>query len=174
MGRAIGAVVPIEFNVKGYHYYGKKKVDEAFHNRLLDFYDIVKESTEDDWEASFKIKEDILIKNYRDFLLEFYDLIGEDFYKKSEIPRESEKLYLNDINSFYDVFSKYDVACIPRMRDGYYASVCGCNCTKSWCFYMGSYKAWVEVYTTFMHFERILAKTMENPLAKITKFCECG
>jgi hypothetical protein len=170
MGRGIGAVVPIEFRVKKYHYYEKK----LFNNSLLDFYDVVKEPTESGRDASFKIKEDILIKNYKDFLLEFYDLIGEDFYEESRIPHESTKLYLNDMDSFYDVFSTHDTASVPRIQGRYYASICGCDCTLCWCFYMGSYKAWLEEFSTFTHFERILSKTMQNPLAKIVKFCECG
>jgi hypothetical protein len=70
-----------------------------------------------------------------------------------------------------------------RKRDGYtlytydspYAfSILGGVCEDYWLFYNGSHKAFLETFCTFLHFERILAKTMKNPLAKSIKFGEFG
>ena len=48
--------------------------------------------------------------------------------------------------------------------------VSGCRCQSYWMFYMGSYKAILEEYATLLHFEKILAKAMNNPLARAVKF----
>jgi hypothetical protein len=49
-------------------------------------------------------------------------------------------------------------------------SFLGGESEKYWLFYIGSYKAYLETYCTLKHFERILAKAMQNPLASIVKF----
>jgi hypothetical protein len=49
-------------------------------------------------------------------------------------------------------------------------SVLGCRCEQYWLFYNGSYKAFLEEYSTLLHCERILAKAMSNPLVNAVKF----
>jgi len=49
-------------------------------------------------------------------------------------------------------------------------SILGGYCEQYWLFYSGSYKAYLEEYSTLSHFEKVLAKTMKNPLAKAIKF----
>ena len=49
-------------------------------------------------------------------------------------------------------------------------STLGCECQVYWLFYSGSYKAFLEEYTALMHFERVLARAMINPLASAIKF----
>jgi hypothetical protein len=49
-------------------------------------------------------------------------------------------------------------------------STLGGQCKEYWLFYSGSYKAYLEEYTTLEHLERILSKTMKNPLANTIKF----
>jgi hypothetical protein len=49
-------------------------------------------------------------------------------------------------------------------------SILACDDTLSaWQFYLGSYKAYLEEYSTLTHFEHALAKSMKNPLTSIIK-----
>jgi hypothetical protein len=174
MGVGIGAVVPLKLSINSWDF--DKNINSLktryFHN---DFFNFFNHKKKDD-NYVFTIKNDLLLANYKDFLCEFYQLIGEDLFECTKISPEDDLLKLKDMDSFIAAFDH-------RARGGYAPDICnlremvsvlGCACLESWLFYFGSYKAYLEVYKTFMHFERILVKAMENPLAKIVKFCEYG
>jgi hypothetical protein len=48
-------------------------------------------------------------------------------------------------------------------------SFIACNTCSAWVFYSDSYKAYLEEYSTLIHFERVLAQTMKNPLTPIIR-----
>ena len=163
MGTGIMAAIPIVFTPPA-----RRPLDERdFVQGFFDNYD----TDEADGEKSYVIKEKLLIDNYRPFLSEFYDLIGEDFTKESKLTYATIP-DAKDFSEFAEAFRRenrnYD---LPYVFESSFAfSVLGCRCEKYWLFYSGSYKAVLEVYRTLLHFERILAKAMANPLANAVKF----
>lgn len=170
MGRRVGAIVQMEFSMDSYRYERDSK--KYFSDGFFDFYDCEKK----DQKHFFKIKEDLLLENYGDFLLEFYQIIGEDLGRYEKIPPESELLKLKDMSSFISAFDRHERngSCPILCDDRFVVSALYCDSKLSWVFYFGSYKAYLEEYSTFTHFERILVKAMKNPLAKAVKFCEYG
>jgi hypothetical protein len=160
----------LEFSIRSWDFDNDKNVDKRFHKEFFNFFN--RKKTGNDYV--FTVKNDFLLANYKDFLCEFYQLIEEDLCERAKITMESELLKIKDMDSFRSAFEHY-------ARNGHIPDICssrgmvsvlGCNCIESRVFYFGSYKAYLEEYTTFTHFERILVKAMKNPLAKIVKFCE--
>jgi len=163
MGRGIAAAIPVVFRPDGHFGFDKKYFTAGF----LDNYDV----SENDGEKEYIIKSDLLLDNYRQFLAEFYDLIDVDFRKETDLAPNA----VPDASSLDEFMQKFDdrkrngrVPCIDKHSIGF--STLGCDCDVYWLFYRGSYKALLEEYTTLLHFEKILAKTMKNPLANAIKF----
>jgi hypothetical protein len=178
MGVGIGAVVPLKVSIKSWDFdnnMNNLKI-RYFHNDFFSFFNGEKRDNGYDGYYVFTIKSDFLLANYKDFLCEFYQLIGEDLFERTKISSEDDILKLKEIDSFIAAFNQDargdDIPYICSSLG--MVSTLGCKCLESWLFYFGSYKACLEVYTTFIHFERILVKAMKNPLAKIVKFCEYG
>jgi hypothetical protein len=155
MGTGINAAIPLTFILD----WGFRA--EYFTERFFDNFDVV----EDNGKKLYTIKQELLINNYKPFLSEFYDLIGEEL-DVDAFPN------VGSIDEFKDAFD-------DEKRNSYtpyiYShasmfSTLGCECKDYWLFYRGSYKAYLEVYCTLSHFERILAKSMKNPLANAIKF----
>jgi hypothetical protein len=175
MGRGIGAVVPLKFSIKCWDLDNEKsrnyEIAKRFHKEFFNFFD--REKMDNNYV--FTIKDDFLLANYCDFLLEFYQLIGEDLFECARISPGDDLLKIKDMDSFDKAFDHNARGGLPDICSSRgMVSVLGCECSGSWLFYFGSYKAYLEVYKTFIHFERILVKAMRNPLAKVVKFCEYG
>jgi len=156
MGAGIAAVVPIILGPPRSGW--KRKVDaDDFAPGFFERYDVSEDG------CVYTIKHEILLNNYKSFLTEFYGLIGEDC-NISEIPQ------VDSYGKFGEAFDRYARnASVPFIdRTGF--SMLGGDCDEYWIFYSGSYKAYLEEYKTLTHFERILAKTMKNPLASAIKF----
>ena len=163
MGTGIMAAVPLIFKP----YEGEKLNKKKFATGFVDNY--IVEAV--DGNERYVIKSDVLIKNYKSFLLEFYDLIGEDFEKETEITPD-EIPTVGSFDEFIETFGYGNRStCVPFIYNKPYAfSVLGCKCDLYWVFYGGSYKAILEEYRSLLHFERILAKSMKNPLSNAVKF----
>jgi len=161
MGRGIAAAVPLTFGQ------GRRGLDEKiFVVGFLDCYNM----TETEGKKLYTIKSEILLNNYKSFLEEFYDLIGEDFQRETKLTFD-EVPNASNLEEFMDVFSKSSRGGWTPFTDyGYSFSTIGCDCDDYWMFYSGSYKAELEEYCSLAHFEKILAKAMDNPLAKAVKF----
>jgi hypothetical protein len=162
MGTGISAAIPLIFKP----YEGRSIDVKYFSKSFFDCYDV----EETDGKKVFTIKTDLLFNNYKPFLEEFYTLIEEDFHYET-------KLHINDIpdiNSLEDFTEFFDGDNrnnrVPFMYGASFFSVLGGECEEYWKFYSGSYKAILEVYKTLLHFEKILAKAMTNPLANAVKF----
>ena len=165
MGTGIMAAIPLI--IEPYKRYGIDK--DHFTIGFFDNY--IHETV--DGEERYVIKSDVLIKNYKSFLLEFYDLIGEDFEKETEITPDKIPV-VADFDEFMETFSynnrnrKFD---LPFIYDSPCTfSVLGCMCNPNWLFYRGSFKAILEEYQSLLHFERVLARAMNNPLSNAVKF----
>ena len=162
MGTGIMAAIPIIFKP-----YERRKIDPRdFSKGFFNNYD----ESDMDGKQIYSIKESLLINNYKSFLTEFYEIIEEDFYKEANINITD----LPDVRNL-DAFTKFYKGDnrnnrIPFMYNASFFSVLGCRCVEYWLFYGGSYKAVLETYSTLLHFEKILAKSMGNPLANAIKF----
>jgi hypothetical protein len=117
-----------------------------------------------------RINEDLLLRNYKDFLDEFYGFIGESLVKCTgmdnyQVPEA------NTLDEFREAFDEMRSGRVPIIyeRPSTFSTL-GCQCDAYWIFYMGSSDAYLEDYSTLRHLENILAKAMKNPLAKAVKF----
>jgi hypothetical protein len=158
MGTGIVAAIPIIF--KPWKDNLSTSVDpEYFSENFFDNYDFHKE------KGIHTIKTDLLIKNYRDFLVEFYSCIEEKI-EMEILPN------IGSYEEFETVFNrKVRNATTPYLeKDGGFFSCLGGECKDHWIFYDGSYEADLEVYRTFLHFEKLLPKAIKNPLANSVKF----
>jgi len=162
MGTGIAAGIPLIFENPER---SVRNADRYFAKGFFENYALVKE----EHKEMYIIKEDLLINNYKSFLEEFYALIEEDLHKETELTLETIPI-ANSLDQFKEVFDDGNRNMTVPFCYGFSSfSVLGCNCIKYWLFYSGSYKAYLEEYNTLLHFERVLAKTMNNPLAKTVK-----
>jgi len=135
------------------------------------FFDNYK-ATEDGDSKLYTIKSDLLLSNYKAFLTEFYDLIEEDACKKTGLSLD-ELPSVGTPPEFKEIFnSNQRNNNVPFIYTSPYMFSClgGCVCEEYWLFYSGSHKAMLETYSTLLHMEKILVKSMENPLASAVKF----
>jgi len=165
MGTGIVGIIPITLE-------NIEPQDKYFNKGFFKNYDILNQE-----ENIFIIKEKVLLKNYFDFLLEFYGLIEEeipedgDFQTYGFSPKTKSLKGIKSLEEFEKKFSSENRnARVPFVSGGYLSfSTLGCDSLKFFIFYSGSYKAIFEEYRTFIHFEKVLSKAMENPLAKSIK-----
>jgi len=153
MGRGISAVIP--FVMSGWD----GKIDnEYFSPNFFECYDVNEDGN------VYTIKHEILLNNYQSFLTEFYDCIGED----RDIGNITQASNYDEFCNVFDRRERNGRA--PYIDFKSMFSMLGGTCEEFWKFYSGSYKAMLEEYSTLMHFERILARAMKNPLASAVKF----
>ena len=152
MGTGISAGIPIELKPQ----FGCEK--KYFHSTFFNHYD------KDDETGFYHLKKDFLVENYVSFLDEFYELIGE-----------TEELSERNI-PIVSTFEEFENAFDRNSRNGRtpfistYMDFLGEDRSYCWNFYDGSYKAFLEEWSTLLHCERILLKAMKNPLAAVVKF----
>jgi hypothetical protein len=155
MGTGIAAAIPIA--LKKSRYYEPSEFSEKFWDGYI----------LDSSSQIYRIKEELLVDNYQPFLKEFYDLIGEpeDLMGRA-VPAV---VNFNDFSAVFDGGQRnMKMPFIDYSTIGF--SFLGGESSFYWLFYSGSYKAYLETYKTLLHFERILSKTMKNPLANFIKF----
>lgn len=160
MGQGIAAAIPLTFKP-----HDRFRADN-FTAGFFDNFDL-----KDADAKIYTIKQDLLLQNYKPFLLEFYDLIEEDFEERTKIAPDTipDAATLDEFIQAFDGRERNNR--VPFIYDQYIAfNTLGGVSSLYWLFYSGSYKAIIEVYSSFLHFERILAKTMKNPLASAVKF----
>jgi len=156
MGAGIAAVVPIILGPPRSGWVRNVDADD-FAPDFFECYDVSKDG------RVYTIKHEILLNNYKSFLTEFYDLIGEE-------RNISEISQVDSYGKFGEAFDRDARNASVPFIDCTGFSMLGGNCKEYWMFYSGSYKAFLEEYSTLTHFERILANTMKNPLASAIKF----
>jgi len=163
MGTGISAAVPLTFRLQERFRFDP----EYFTNGFFDNYEI----TEENGKKQYTIKSSLFLGNYKGFLTEFYDLIEEDFQNRTGIAPDAIP-NANSLDEFMAVFSGDNrnnripfMYGTPSMF-----STLGCECEDYWLFYGGSYKAYLEVYSTLNHLEKIISKAVKNPLANAVKF----
>ncbi|MDR2854723.1 MAG: hypothetical protein LBV40_00990 [Methanomicrobiales archaeon] len=163
MGTGIMAAIPITLEP-----YERWELDtKDFSKGFFDNFDVEETGS----KTIYTIKENLLIDNYKAFLIEFYTLIERDFKKETDLTFDTIPSVTN-LDEFREVFSDDNrKGYLPYIwNDYHFFSVVGCKCHEYCLFYWGSYKAILEEYITLLHFERILSKSMSNPLANAVKF----
>jgi hypothetical protein len=158
MGAGIAAVIPIE--IAPYRRLGHSNLElEYFSPKLLEFYSLDTESN------CYTIKHELLLDNYKSFLAEFFDCIGET-HDTQDFPQ------FNSYEAFKEFFDERERNMAAPFIYKHWStfSILGGIFPEYWLFYNGSYKAYLEDYSTLLHFERTLNRAMSNPLANIIKF----
>ena len=159
MGVRISAAVPLKFRNIGF-----SMLEVDFAKSFMNNYDTNYYSG----ERIYSIKTDVLFDNYKDFLYEFYELIGEDVSEDSWLSSISPSI--NNIEDFKTEFSFENSTDAPYVDDSRYFFTEGCECLEYWVFYNGSFKVMLEDESTLFHFEKVLTKIMKNPLGRSIKF----
>ena len=182
MGTGIAAAIPLVLRPHEHSFYGEIEAQNFSHG-FIDNYTVEERERNGKWiqynkdgsdeeskEKVYSIKNDLLIANYRSFLTEFYDLIDVDLHDQTRMALDDIPDVL-DVDDFKKVFGKENVQLrLPFVFNNSMAfSVLGCCCDEYWVFYIGSYRAILEEYCTLLHFEKVLAKAMSNPLANAIK-----
>jgi hypothetical protein len=163
MGAGISAAIPII--IGPYKDVWTTTIDpKKFSKNFFDNYDF------DEKEGLYTIKTDLLIKHYRDFLIEFYTCIDEKCIdNKDRIETIPNVTTYKKFKAIFQHEKRNGEA--PYIYTGRYGFSClGGECYEYWIFYNGSYKAYLEEYSTLLHFEKLLPQVIKNPLANLVKF----
>jgi len=164
MKLGIAAAVPIVIkpcNHVRFTWWDTKPLTPEF----LDNYNIIE--TEGS-EVTYEIKADILIKNYKSFITEFYDLLEDDFCKKTGLTLETIPI-AESVEDFIEVFSRKNRNAVPFISRAEAFDTVGCKCNVYWLFHSGSFLLKLPENKTLLHFESVLTKAMKNPLAQTIK-----
>lgn len=169
MGRGIVGVIPIAFEVDRWD---KDRLDDSF----LECYQYDEEHNE------YRIKIDFLVGNFKDFFMAFHETIhatwNEESFDWNNEFWEAFDLRMADgydEAAFFELFEENRTGIVPMYntnhpRLGSPLTVMYVGVKRFIMFYNGSYKAWLEEYTTFTHMERMTAKAIKNPLVKAVKY----
>ncbi len=158
MGVGIGACIPLSFKREKFRFDDTRSGFLACYDKT-DF---------DDKFYEFNIKQDLLLNNYKDLINEFYTLIDDQQNKEFHFSENTAE-HFNLTN-----FDEFKTAFQSKIHGFMSFSTTVCTPDCSFLVYSGSYKAFLEEYTTFTHIENILCNVIKNPLVKCLKFGEFG
>ncbi|MDR0714612.1 MAG: hypothetical protein LBF89_10205 [Bacteroidales bacterium] len=187
MGTGIMGAIPISFRFDGrYGSYSSYMESEAQDNKKefikhapKDFFDFYNEAEYEEEIGNktltltyYEIKPEILLPNFKDFFIEFHKLIGSSPVEIMDGCAKFNDKYdaivaAGDIDGFIKYF-KDKSGCAPSIFP-YFGPAYIANSTNL-LVYQGSYKAFLEEWSTLFHMERMLWKAMEHPLAKVMRF----
>jgi len=176
MGEGIRGAIPISFSFAREYLYNRAENKAEFQkyaaDDVFDFYNETQiEIPNHGIVPCYTIKPEILLPNFKDFFLEIHDLIDElpkDKFSEKFNNDYDKAVASGDIEMFLKHFDDYTGRAPLRMshfgalyieRLGEYLLV-----------YHGSYKAYLEVWSTLKHMELLLRAAMRNPLAKVVRF----
>jgi hypothetical protein len=182
MGEGINGAIPISFKFAKGYWNGRAGERAEFKkyaaNDIFDFYNQTKvripKNEGGGTYTLYTIKPEILLPNFKDFFLKFHKLLRDEWtLSKENISKKFNKRYdkavaSGDIEMFLEHFdddtgrvplriSDFDALYIERSGD--YLIV-----------YHGSYKAYLERWSTLQDMELLLRAAMQNPLAKVVRF----
>lgn len=177
MGQGIIGVIPISFQFKR-RSRGDDREKEEFRKHAADgFFDVYNESQVKTYEGGtdtlYTIKPEILLPNFKSFFLEFSGLIRNERALEEEnistkFNADYDKIVASgDVEAFLKHFDGYS-ECVPQRYSGLdtlYTDIGRCVLV-----YSGSYKAYLEEWTTLEHMELLLRAAMPHPLAKVMRF----
>lgn len=173
MGRGIVAAIPIVLGAPP-RSWGEKIEKKYFSEHFLNNYTVhqINDHVTGGLQDCYTHKPELLIDNYASFLAEFYGCIGEEEEKDKIITACENFPRMETIDDFIGIFEKKPDKpyYMPFVYDSHTAfTFLGGVSTLYWVFYSGSYKAFLEEFTTLKHFEKLLPKAITNPLANSVK-----
>lgn len=160
MGVGIAGIIPLAFTVKPCN---KEDLEEEF----LDCY------VYDENQEVYFIKMDFLMNNFKHFSLEFKKTLKTS---DTEFDVDWEKFDLLDFDNcnfqvLEEFFKVNKKGYRPSFEHGRYGiSVLNIEVYRYLLIYFGSYKAYLEEYSTLQDMEFLTTKAIENPLAKVVKY----
>ena len=173
MGTGIGGAILLEFAIEPED---KMEFERKSANGFFDNYEILPANKNSRYE-NYKIKNEVLISNYAEFLIEFYNIVYNEFkgihspFDKEPVETYSKKLLSCKSREEFDICFDRDARNGAQpFIDSMSLSCLYCYKNNPFLFYLGSYKAYLEEYSTLIHMERMLAKAMTNPLKNAVKF----
>jgi hypothetical protein len=162
MGTGIAAVIPIVQKIESAEY---------IRDDYLEAFDLYEKT------GDYLLKADLLFDNFRNFLTGFNDLIEKrhEMWVYSQWEALEEFAKNKDYAGYLDYLKENSNRSAPFYDDSRMSvSVLGMDVKKSIVFYTGSYKAYLEEYSTLLDMEKLLTKAFNNPLSKVAKFCIFG
>jgi uncharacterized protein YqkB len=183
MGEGIKGAIPISFRFAGGYYGFNRERNKAEFQKyaaddVFDFYNeaIVKIPKGDGGgtETLYTIKPEILLPNFKDFFLEFNGLIRDDWALEADnISMKFNAEYDSAVASGdLDLFLKHfddHTGRAPQISSNLGALYIE-DYGEFLFVYQGSYKAYLEVWSTLEHIELLLRAAVRNPLAKVVRF----
>lgn len=163
---ALVALIPVEFSTESEVGVGLK---------FFDCFNLIKKEGNRAW---YGIKKDLLISEYKSFLVEFYGAFGELFYNKLDL---TEVPQVNTYEKFYEAFYQkegFNEPCLVKFREdsGLYPwsnTEPRINLEEAWIFYwpMGKISCESMVGGDILGMlELSLVKNLSNPLAPAMRF----
>lgn len=179
MGQGILGAIPTSFRFQK----GRWESDET-ENKMnfakhaaKDFFDFYNENQiineKGNKETFYTIKPEILLPNFKDFFIEFQTLIGnaDDIEVKEALENFNENydriVASCNMDEFLSFFNNFEY--FPRLFEYFDAMYINTD-KQDIIIYQGSYKAFLEEWSTLKHMECLLRAAMNNPLAKIVRF----
>jgi hypothetical protein len=182
MGQGIDGAIPVSFKFSGEHWRGQEYCKAEFQkyaaDDVFDFYTETQVKVANrnggGTETLYTIKPEFLLPNFKDFFLEFNGLIRDErALEEDNISERFNADYDNavasgDLELFVKtlgkgnhrppwIYSNFDALYIDGFGEFLY-------------FYSGSYKAYLEVWSTLKHMELLTRAAVRNPLAKVARF----
>jgi hypothetical protein len=178
MGVGIAGGIPIRLYFTD-SFRRKNFLNEPYSEDFLKFYR--EEEPRNDNKFFYTLDYPELLPQFKEYYFGFYSILQNERMLKETISFSSEYddiIKRNDIDAFIEYFEKANerYSTIPEPRifgDGYLSTLyfepaCYLN------IYSGSYKAYLEVYSTLDDMRKLLIKAYDHPLAKITVFGMLG
>ena len=179
MGQGIYGAIPVAFRFeKGY--WGsnderKMRFEKYAAKDFFNYYNANQtENEKGNKETYYTIKPEILLPNFKKFFFEFHKIIGDE--EATEANGGFEKF--NDdydkavASGSIDEFIKYfddHTGAAPTIFP-YFQTMYVSTDRQDLLVYQGSYKAFLEEWSTLRHMECLLRAAMPDPLAKVVRF----
>jgi len=178
MGQGILGAIPVSFRFNKRHWYSEEENTKNFKKKsskgFFDFYSENQEINEKgEKENYYIIKPEILLPNFKNFFIEFHKIIGNESTVEFEITEKFNSDYDKAVASGnLDEFLKHfddNSGSAPTVFE-YFGTMYIDTSGNDLLVYQGSYKAFLEVWSTLTHMEYLVRAAVSNPLAQVIKF----
>ena len=175
MGAGICGAILLEFSIERVD---REKLIKQSAGGFLDNYEHLPKSS-DSYNENFIIKDNVFFPNYANFIIEFNNLIYDEFKGIcGPFDKEPDEIYSKKLLScknrkeLEECFNHENRnGSIPFIYPSPRTFSClYCHKNYPFIFYSGSYKAYLEEYSTLKDMEKMLVKAMTNPLKNTVKF----
>lgn len=173
MGQGIVGLIPIKLTLDK----GHQNDISTFSEGYFSYFDCIED---DGVSLVYEIKKEIIFENFKNYFLQFNKMIHspiwqEIFWIDSYWPEFEKHILNDDFTTILNDLEKLSNTEIPFFCGTYnYVTDYDMKVNKSIVFYEGSYKAYLEDYSTLIHMHRLLKQALKNPLSEITRFCLFG